>query len=227
LTLYQSKAFAMTSTIHENTSPYRAYTPALESGDVLDADEYWRRYCATPEKLKAERINRKVYIMSPLRAVHHGNPHAILCHWLGSYAMNAPGLIVSDNATIRMNADNDPQPDLCLLRNHGQTRFDDEGYIIGPPEMIVEIAGSSASYDFGEKRDVYEAAGVGEYLVFETIEGRIQWWRSDSGRFVDILPDEGLYKSVLFPGLWLDADALRSANALKLIETLRRGMESV
>jgi hypothetical protein len=34
---------AMTSTIHENASPYRAYTPALESGDVLAGDEYWRR----------------------------------------------------------------------------------------------------------------------------------------------------------------------------------------
>jgi hypothetical protein len=217
----------MTSTIHENTSPYRAFTPPLESGDVLGPDEYWRRYCATPEKLKAERINRKVYIMSPLRALHHGNPHLLLAQWIATYAMHDPKLVGSDNATIRLNADNDPQPDLCLLRIEGQAHFDDEGYIIGPPEMIVEIAGSSASYDFGEKRDVYEAAGVGEYLVFETIEGRIQWWRADSGRFVDILPDAGVYKSVLIPGLWLDADALRSANASKLIETLGHGMDSV
>lgn len=217
----------MTSTIHENTSPYRGFSPPLESGDLLGADEYWRRYCAAKAKFRAERINRKVYIMSPLRALHHGNPHLLLAHWIATYAMHDPTLVGSDNATIRLNADNDPQPDLCLLRVEGQTRFDDEGYIIGPPEMIVEIAGSSASYDFGEKRDVYEAAGVGEYLVFEAIEGRIQWWRSDSGRFVDILPDDGIYKSALFPGLWLDADALRSANALKLIENLRRGMESL
>jgi hypothetical protein len=141
-------------------------------------------------------------------------------------AMHDQTLVGSDNATIRLDADNDPQPDLCLLRVEGQTRFDDEGYIIGPPEMVVEMAGSSASYDFGEKRDVYEAAGVGEYLVFEPIEGRIQWWRSEGGRFVDILLAAGVYKSVLFPGLWLDADALRSANALQLIETLRSGMET-
>jgi hypothetical protein len=217
----------MTTSIRENTSPYRSYTPPLESGDVLDAAEYWRRYNATQEKVKAERINRKVYIMSPLRAVHHGNPHAMLCHWLGTYANHAFNLIVSDNATIRLNADNDPQPDLCLLRVNGQPHFDDEGYIIGAPEMIVEIAGSSASYDFSEKRDVYEAAGVGEYLVFETIEGRIAWWRSESGRFAEILPEDGIYKSALFPGLWLDADALRSANSLMLIQTLQQGIESV
>lgn len=102
--------------------------------------------------------------------------------------------------------------------------FDDEGFIIGAPEMIIEIAGSSASYDFGEKREVYEAAGVGEYLVFETMEGRIQWWRSDKGRFIEILPEDEIYKSVLSPGLWLDAGALRSANAVALIATLQRGM---
>ncbi|HBJ37928.1 MAG TPA: hypothetical protein DDZ51_24845 [Planctomycetaceae bacterium] len=217
----------MTSTIRENTSPYRAYTPPLESGDVLDAAEYWRRYGATPDKVKAERINRKVYIMSPLRAVHHGNPHLLLAQWIAHYAMHDRTLIGSDNATIRLNTDNDPQPDLCLLRVNGQTRFDDEGYIIGAPEMIVEIAGSSASYDFGEKRDVYEAAGVGEYLVFETIEGRIAWWQSKNGQFAEIQPEDAIYKSILFPGLWLDADALRSANSLKLIQTLQQGIESV
>ena len=217
----------MTSTIRENTSPYRTFTPPLESGDVLDASEYWRRYCATPEKLKAERINGKVYIMSPLRAVHHGNSHFLLAHWIATCAIHDPTLIGSDNATIRLNTDNDPQPDLCLLRVDGQTHFDEEGYIIGAPAMIVEIAGSSASYDFGEKRDVYEAAGVGEYLVFETIEGRIDSWRLESGRFVAVQPDGGIYKSVLFPGLWLDADALRSANAPKFIETLQRGMDQV
>jgi hypothetical protein len=136
-------------------------------------------------------------------------------------------LIGSDNATIRLNTDNDPQPDLCLLRQDGQTHFDAEGYIIGAPEMIVEIAGSSASYDFSEKRDVYEAAGVGEYLVFETIEGRIAWWQSKNGQFAEIQPKDGIYKSALFPGLWLDADALRSANSLKLINTLQQGIESV
>ena len=216
----------MNSAVHENTSPYRTFTPPLESGDVLDALEYWRRYSSAPEKLKVERINGKVYVMSPLRAVHHGNPHLLLAQWIATYAMHDPKLIGSDNATIRLNTDNDPQPDLCLLRLQGQTRFDDDGYIVGAPEMIVEIAGSSASYDFGEKRDVYQAAGVGEYLVFEPIEGRIEWWRLENGRFIEIQSEGGVYKSILFPGLWLDAEALRSANALKLIATLQQGMRT-
>lgn len=163
--------------------------------------------------------------MSPLRAVQHGNPHALLVQWLATYAMLDPDLTVSDNATIRLDADNDPQPDLCMYRTGGQTRLVD-GYIVGPPEMIIEIAGSSESYDFGEKRDVYESAGVGEYLVFDSIEGSIVWWHRAEGRFVEIEPRAGVYQSVLFPGLWLDADALRSANAARLIETLQEGISS-
>lgn len=215
----------MNSAVNEFGTPYVSSTPPLNSGDVLGADEYWRRYVAAPDEIKAERIGGKVYLMSPLRAVQHGNPHLLLAQWLATYAMPDPQLTVSDNATIRLDSDNDPQPDLCMYRTGGQTRLDD-GFIVGPPEMIVEIAGSSASYDFGEKRNVYESAGVGEYLVFESIEGRIAWWRRDGRRFVAIEPIERVYQSISFPGLWLDADALRSANAAQLIETLHAGMNS-
>jgi Uma2 family endonuclease len=221
----------MNSSIRENSSAFQTMdaaprVPMLASGDVLNAAEYWRRYIAAPEKTKAERINGKVYLMNPLRAVQHGNPHVLLSHWLSAYAMRHSNLTVSDNATIRLNSENDPQPDLCMYLTGGQTRLDD-GFIVGPPEMIVEIAGSSASYDFGEKRDVYESAGVGEYLVFETIEGRIVWWRNVDGRFEEITPDGGVYRSFLFPGLWLDMHALRTANAARLIDTLQAGMGSV
>jgi hypothetical protein len=113
----------MTSTIHISTSPYRTFTTPLESCDVLGFDEYWRRYGATPEKLKAERINPKVYIMSPLRAVDRGNHQALLCDWLGNYAKDDPGLVYSDNGVIRMDTASDPQTDLCVLCNKQQTHL--------------------------------------------------------------------------------------------------------
>ncbi len=200
------------------------FIPPLESGDLLTHDEYVCRYGIVPDKLKAERINGKVHLMSSLRTAQSGVARASLGYWLSTFVMHDPEVLAAHDATVFLNADNDPQPDLCLLRKAGRTRFDVEGYIIGPPELIVEIAGSSASYDFGEKRDVYEAAGVGEYLVFETGEGIIRWWRSDDGKFLEIEPVEGVYRSHLFPGLWLNSDALRSANSLKLIETLQRGI---
>ncbi|MFG0255799.1 MAG: Uma2 family endonuclease [Rhodopirellula sp. JB053] len=217
----------MSEVLHESGVEYGACVPQLNSGDRLDHDEYLRRYSAASENLKAERINGKVYLMNSLRAAWHGNPHALLAGWLFVYAMKSPELVTSDNSTVLLNSDNDPQPDLCMYRVGGQTQVNDEGYLVGPPELIVEIAGSSASYDFGEKRDVYEAAGVGEYLVFETIEGRIEWWRQSDGKFVDVPVVDGVRKSVLFPGLWLDEQALRRGDSQQLVDTLQRGMDSV
>lgn len=216
----------MNTSIRENSFSFFSSVPPLESGDVLDADEYWRRYQSTPVGLKAERIRNRVFIMSPLRAVQHGNPHALLSLWLGTYALEFSSLTVSNNATIRLNAENDPQPDLCMIRRDGQTHYDEDGYLIGPPELIVEIAGSSASYDFGEKRDVFDAAGVAEYLVYETVGGRIAWWTRQNGALHEIVPENGNYQSQMFTGLWLDSDALRSCDATKLIATLRSGLES-
>ena len=165
--------------------------------------------------------------MNSLRAQFHGNPHALLAGWLFTYAMKHPDLNLSDNATLFLDTDNDPQPDLCVYRTGGNAALNEEGYLVGPPELIVEIAGSSASYDFGEKRDAYETAGVLEYLVFETVDGRVEWWRHDGTKYVDVPRDETVFQSTLHKGLWLDADALRVGNRFRLIETLRRGLQSV
>ncbi|MEM9644005.1 MAG: Uma2 family endonuclease, partial [Planctomycetota bacterium] len=214
----------MNERIRETHPPYGSSAPALNSGDMLDHHEYVRRYASAPDKLKAERINGRVYLMKSLRAVTHGNPHALLSFWLSSYVMSHPDLVVSDNATVRLNDDNDPQPDLCMVRIGGQTHTDEAGYLNGPPELIVEIAGSSASYDFGEKQDVYENAGVGEYVVFETLNGRVEWWCHNGVRFIDSPRDSGRLKSLRFPGLWLDVGALQNADRYRLIDTLQEGM---
>lgn len=205
----------------------RSPIPQLNSGDVLSREEYIRRYEAAPEELKAERINGKVYLMNSLRARYHGNPQMLLAGWLFTYAMAHPELNLSDNATLHLRTENTPQPDLCMYRTGGNASLDEDGYLVGSPELIIEIAGSSASYDFGEKRDVYEAAGVGEYLVFETIEGRIEWWRHDGSKFVDVPRDETVFKSTLFSGLWLDGDALRAADRFRLIEKLNEGIAMI
>ncbi|TWU04600.1 Uma2 family endonuclease [Stieleria varia] len=213
----------MTQSTHEESSPFHSAVPSLYSGDVLDAGEYLRRYRAAPECIDAERINGKVFLMSPLRATSHAEPHALLSAWLVMYSAGHADLRVFDNATTRLDENNDPQPDLVLMRTGGQAQLVDD-YIVGSPEMIIEIAGSSASYDFGEKRDIYETAGVQEYLVYETAEGRIAWWVNREGRFVEIQPINGIYRSPTFPGLHLNADAIRTANANQLLQCLRDAM---
>src|SRR5680860_128849 len=113
---------AMSSLIRESSGLFSSSLPRLASGDRLDAEQFWARYQVTPE-VTAERIRGRVFVMSPLRAAGHGDPHALLAGWLFHFAMHREHVIVSDNATIRLDADNDPQPDLCMRIIGGATHM--------------------------------------------------------------------------------------------------------
>jgi Uma2 family endonuclease len=128
--------------------------PPLENGDRLTRDEFERRYEAMPHLKKAELIEGVVYVPSPVRYRHHGAPHAHLISWLGQYAAGTPGVAVSDNSTVRLDLDNEPQPDGLLLIDpacEGQARFSPDDYIEGSPELVAEVASSSVSYDLHAK----------------------------------------------------------------------------
>lgn len=209
--------------VRETGSEYATPVPVLNSGDVLDSAEFFRRYAASPTNVCAERINGRVYLMSPLRAANHGDHHALLATWLGSFAAKREGLILSDNPTVRLDPNNDPQPDLCLRRANGNTRLVD-GYLHGPPELVVEIASSSASYDLGEKKSVYEHAGVLEYVVYETERRQVWWWVLENGMFKELLPEASKFKSREFPGLWLSVPALQSGDGGALLRVLDEGL---
>jgi hypothetical protein len=130
-------------------------TAPLAQGDRLTRAEYLKLYAAMPKRVKAERIEGIVYMpAAAVSAEFHGQPHAHLVAWLGFYESMTPGIATADNSTIALDADNDPQPDACLrvLSSHGgSSKIDADGYIEGAPELIVEIAASSMSYDLGAK----------------------------------------------------------------------------
>jgi Uma2 family endonuclease len=152
----------------------------LESGDRLTRAEFERRYDAMPHIKKAELIEGVVYVPSPVRSASHAQRHGLIITWLGVYAAATPGVELNDNATVRLDLDNEPQPD-ALLRLHerlgGQTRLSPDDYIEGGPELVAEIAASSAAYDVHDKLRVYRRNQVQEYLVWQVHEHRLDWWR--------------------------------------------------
>ena len=115
----------------------------LENGDRLSRYEFERRYERRPDVRKAELIEGVVYVSLPVRARGHGEPHAHLMTWLGVYSAATPGVHLADNATVRLDLDNEPQPD-ALLRlepdKGGRSSITADDYIEGAPELIVEIA---------------------------------------------------------------------------------------
>ncbi len=221
-TLARSKP---TAAAHKTPPP-----PPLNSGDRLTRAEFERIYAAHPEIKKAELIEGVVYVPSPTRHREHGKPHFHTIGWLNLYSAATPGVEGSDTATLRLDHENELQPDalLFLLPEYGgSTRIGEEGYLEGTPELVVEVAASSASYDLNQKKRVYARSDVAEYIVYLAYEKRVIWFILREGVYKELQPDEsGLLKSENFPGLWLLPDALLEGEIARVLEALQKGLAS-
>jgi Uma2 family endonuclease len=193
----------------------------LASGDRLTRAEFHRRYEAMPETVQAELIEGVVYVSSPLRAKSHGEPHHKMSGWLFIYLASSPGLSVADNATVILDPDNEVQPDLVMRIDAaagGGSRLNDDDYVEGPPELIVEIAASCASYDLHDKKNAYRRNGVQEYLVWRVLDGAIDWWELVEGVYVPLPADEtGIVCSHVFPSLCLDVTAMLAGDLARVM----------
>lgn len=204
--------------------------PPLENGAHLSAHEFLRRYEAMSELKKAELINGVVYMASPVRLDQHGEPDNLVQTWLGTYSIATPGVKAATNATTRLGPDDVPQPDglLRLLPEcGGQSRLDPKGYLVGAPELVVEVSASTASLDVREKLTAYRRAGVREYLVWRTEDGAVDWWVLEDDAYLPLTPDaNGILRSRTFPGLWLDLTVLLAGDGFRLMATLQQGLAS-
>ena len=197
----------------------------LENGDRLDRDEFERRYSASNIK-KAELIEGIVHVASPLCFTQHGEPHSQIIGWLVAYQAATAGLKVGIEPTVRLDQDNEPQPDAVLFRSGGNAQIDADGYITGAPEFIAEIAASTVSYDLHSKKNAYERNGVKEYLVWRTIDQEIDWFVLENGKYRILEPDAiGIICSQEFIGLWLNVEAILSHDMSTVIKTLQSGLQ--
>ncbi len=217
------------------SSPPKSFTtlqhlPPLENGDRLIRPEFERRYRAMPEVRKAELIEGVVYMASPLRFRPHAEPHGRLITWLGVYQAATPQVEMGIEPTVRLDIDNEPQPDGVLLigqESGGNSTLSEDGYLEGAPELVVEIAASSAAIDLGDKKRAYRRNGVREYIVWQVFEQRIDWFSLQDEDYVSLLPDEqGVICSVVFPGLWLDVSAMLQGNMQQVLAILQAGINS-
>jgi len=203
--------------------------PKLASGDRLTRDEFERRYTAMTHVKKAELIDGEVYMPMPVSWENHGSPHAEMMFVFSMYKIHTNGVDTGDNATVRLDDDTEPQPDITMIvrpESGGRITFAD-GFIEGSPELIVEISATTASIDLNRKMLAYQRNGVSEYIVWRTYDEAIDWFLLRDGLFVRQLPDEcGIHKSVAFPGLWLNVTALLEPDMSAVLQTLMQGTAS-
>jgi Uma2 family endonuclease len=193
----------------------------------MKADEFEARYTAMPYLKKAELLRGVVYMPSPVTLDQHGEPHSEIVGWLLYYRAMTRGLRSGDNTTLRLGGADQPQPDALLMIPEsagGQAAVSEDGYVTGAPELACEIAYSSGSYDLGVKKDVYAEFGVREYLVWQVESDAIEWFALRDGRYVTLDPGpDNVLRSEVFPGLWLDWQALLTGDLARVFSILQQG----
>jgi Uma2 family endonuclease len=203
--------------------------PPLENGDRLVRVEFERRYQAMPHIKKAELIEGVVYMPSPV-GNRHAEPHGQIMTWLGVYCAATPGVHLADNLTVRLDADNEVQPDALLRLDPalgGNAQIDADDYLEGAPELIVEIAATSAAYDLYDKLKVYRRNRVQEYIVWQVYDQRLDWFRLSEGKYVSLPTDtDRVVRSQVFPGMHLAVTALLSGDLATVLMQLRQGLET-
>ncbi|WP_017319034.1 Uma2 family endonuclease [Mastigocladopsis repens] len=220
----------MTTSMQDSSTINKLILP-LESGDRLTRHEFEHRYAAMPHIKKAELIEGVVYLSSPVRFRSHGQPHGHLMTWLGIYQASTPNVKLGDNATVRLDLDNEPQPDAVLLIDEtlgGQARISEDDYIEGAPELVVEVAASSASIDLHDKKKAYRRNGVQEYIVWQVLDNKLDWFSLQNGEYILLeVNADGVIKSQVFPGLWLAVPALLAGDMTKVLAVLQQGLNSI
>jgi Uma2 family endonuclease len=206
--------------------------PLLENGDRLSRHEFERRYAAMPYQItgsnKAELIEGIVYIASHVRLRSQALPHSQITGWLGLYQANEPSLMVGVEPTVRLDLDNELQPDAVMFIPGRGARITDDDYIAGAPELVVEIAASTVSIDLHEKKAAYRRNGVQEYIVWRTLNREIDWFSLQDGEYIRLeLDEKGVIKSQVFPGLWLAVEAMLSGAMADVLAVLQSGLNSI
>ncbi|MBE9077023.1 Uma2 family endonuclease [Romeria aff. gracilis LEGE 07310] len=211
-----------------NFPSQRQLLPPLENGDRLNRDEFERRYGAMLNVKKAELIEGVVYMAAALRFRSHGQPHGHLITWLGVYESMTTGVALGDNPTVRLDLENEPQPDAVLLieeQSGGRVRLSEDDYIEGAPELVAEIAASSAAIDLRDKKRAYRRNGAQEYIVWQVFEQKLDWFYLEAGGYRPLPVDaDGFIRSRVFPGLWLAVADLLAGNMVKVLSGLQSGL---
>jgi len=211
------------------TKAAERFIPPFENGDRMDQKTFHALYMQTPDGFKAELIGGIVYVASPVSGFH-SVPNSVTGTWLGVYAAETLGTQACTDSSAILSEESEPQPDQCLRITEvagGQSQWDARRYLSGAPELAVEISNSSAGIDLHAKLRDYEQYGVREYLVVVMRQHEVHWFVRRKDRFTPMKPGaDGVLKSKVFPGLWLDTAGVFDETATRLLATLRKGLAS-
>lgn len=201
----------------------------FDNGDEMDQPTFHALYETVPDGFRAELIEGTVCFKMPAQH-NHGRPQAKMATWISNYSAETPETDASVAPTLKLGFTSEPEPDACLFLSPevgGNCDVDETDYLVGPPELVVEIANTTKATDLGRKKRDYERAGVKEYVVILPSDKDVVWFHRRRDRFVDLaLSTDGIFRSICFPGLWLKPEDVFSKSTSAILRTLRLGLAS-
>ena len=202
--------------------------PSLENGDRMTQEEFHRRYEAYPDDVKIELIGGTVYVASPMRTPQ-GELTWKLIIPLDFYVETDP------RRPRRRRRHRHPRgeeraatgpalaPAPRIRRAVGD--FDERRYLVAAPEFIAEVAHSTRALDLNQKRKTTSRQGFRNTSSFAS--RRKHFTGSTSLPNGKLKADkQGLWKSRVFPGLWLDQAALFALDSARLRAAVQKGIAS-
>ncbi len=206
----------------EEPHPVRLY-----NGDCMMREEFHRIYDQMPEDYRAELIAGIVFEPSPV-SYGHGTCHSRLTYLLETYSASTFGTEVAGDATLILGDEDEMQPDLMLRitdTHGGQSHITEYGYIAGAPELVAEVAYSSRAIDLHLKKERYALAGAVEYIVVCLNPKCMYWFDLRSG--TQLRPDsKGVFRSRIFPGLWIHEKGLLDLDHGPTSRALEHGLKT-
>jgi Uma2 family endonuclease len=147
-------------------------------------------YLSWPDDVRCELIHGQVYDMTPAPSLDHQDVVLSLGSALqaaagegGSGPAGHPCRVFVAPVDVVLSRDTVVQPDVVVVCAPAKTA--DRQRIQGAPDLVVEVLSPSTSLkDRREKRALYEAHGVPEYLIVDPAERYAEYFRSGvDGRY--------------------------------------------
>jgi Uma2 family endonuclease len=183
--------------------------PQAPARHRIDVDAYYKMAEAgiLPNAHRIELIDGEIFDMPAI-----GSPHAAVTNRLNRHFARAvaDGLtLVSVQNPLRLDAYNEPEPDLVLLRPRADD-YRDSHPGAADVLLVIEVSESSLTYDRGTKLALYAKFSVPEVWIVDLLGAAIEVYRE---------PKEGAYSSrqrltggtlapALLPGVKIDVAAL-------------------
>ena len=111
---------------------------------------------------------------------------------------------------------------LRILPDYGGQSRTVDGFVELAPELVAEIASSSASYDLHDKKRSVPPQRRQRVHRVASRRHAIDWFILRDGRYEQMQPDAGILRSEVFPGLWL----MLCGDTRHVLKTLQQGVQS-